>query len=221
MFTGIIEATGEIESSQQTASGGSRLGVRSTALDFRDVKIGDSISISGVCLTVTALNENTFFADVSNETLKCTALAKLSKGDLVNLEKAMLINSRLGGHIVSGHVDGLAELISKKSDGASECLQYKVSPELAKYIAHKGSVCLDGVSLTVNEVSGMEFSVNIIPHTIAETTIRLYQPGRLVNLEVDVISRYLERLIKSDEELYGAGLTKELLDSAGFIKPPK
>ena len=214
MFTGIIEATGKIKD-LQPAGGDWRLTVSSDGLDFSDIKLGDSISVSGVCLTATAINENSFAADVSNETIACTAMAQLNKGDLVNLEKAMQPTSRLGGHIVSGHVDGLVELVSKHNDGRSERLVYKVPAELARYIAHKGSVCLDGVSLTVNEVSGNEFGVNIIPHTTAETTIHLYKPGRKVNLEVDVISRYLERLLQGGASVE-SGLSMDFLAEHGF-----
>jgi riboflavin synthase len=218
MFTGIIEATGQIED-LQAANGDWRLSVASDKLDFSDVKIGDSISVSGVCLTAITLNEKSFVADVSNETMNCTSLAQLSKGDLVNLEKAMQPVSRLGGHIVSGHVDGLAELIRKTDDGRSERLVYKVPTELSRYIAHKGSVCLDGVSLTVNEVDGDEFSVNIIPHTTAATTMHLYQAGRKVNLEVDVISRYLERLLQRSSETDESNLNLDFLADHGFASP--
>lgn len=216
MFTGIIEATGKIVE-LKAADGDWRLRVESNQLDFSDIKIGDSISVSGVCLTAIALTANTFVADVSNETMSCTAMAQLGKGDLVNLEKAMLPVSRLGGHIVSGHVDGLVELLSKSNDGRSERLVFKVPAELSRYIAHKGSVCLDGISLTVNEVAGDEFGVNIIPHTTTETTIHLYQPGRKVNLEVDVISRYLERLLlKGGAGNAESSLSKDFLVSHGF-----
>lgn len=215
MFTGIIEATGEIDQ-LQAAGGDWCLKVSSHKLDFSDVKIGDSISVSGVCLTATALSKNSFSADVSNETMACTALGQLTIGDMVNLEKAMLPTTRLGGHIVSGHVDGLAELMSKTSDGRSVRLVYRVPVELAKYIAHKGSVCLDGVSLTVNDVKEDSFDVNIIPHTTEETTIHLYKPGRKVNLEVDVISRYLERLLQGTHKAETPSLSQEFLANHGF-----
>lgn len=217
MFTGIIEATGTIKD-LYSADGDWQVEVTSKSLDFSDIKLGDSISVSGVCLTATKLSNDAFMADVSNETMSCTAMASLVKGDLVNLEKAMQATSRLGGHIVSGHVDGLIELLSKKSDGRSERLVYKVPKELAKYIAHKGSVCLDGVSLTVNEVMANEFSVNIIPHTIQETTMKTYQPGRMVNLEVDVISRYIERLLQGENNSQESTLTLATLAEAGFVK---
>jgi len=195
MFTGIISALGNV-ADVQSSGGDFRFQISSDVLDFSDVKIGDSIAVSGVCLTVSALESKAFFADVSNETLQCTAMSDLQEGSLVNLEKAMLPSTRFGGHIVSGHVDGLAKLLSKQSDGRSERLVYEASAELSRYIARKGSVCLDGVSLTVNDVSENTFDVNIIPHTAASTTIHTYKPGQKVNLEVDLISRYLERLLR-------------------------
>lgn len=216
MFTGIIETTGTIRQLSQTG-GDWRLAVASDSLDFSDVALGDSIAVSGVCLTVVALGGDGFTADVSNETMSCTSLGSLNKGDLVNLEKALMPTSRLGGHIVSGHVDGLAELIDQQPDGRSTCLRFRAPAELARYIAAKGSVCLDGVSLTVNQVDGVEFSVNIIPHTAACTTIHLYHPGRLVNLEVDVVSRYLERLVSAVRGQDEPGVTLDSLTKAGFL----
>jgi riboflavin synthase len=193
VFTGIIAATGTI-ASLRDSGGDKRLRVTSTELDLADVKSGDSIAVSGVCLTALALTASSFDADVSRETLDCTTLGTLREGDTVNLEKALRAHDRLGGHIVSGHIDGVAELLSRSADARSERLVFKVPRHLAKYIAHKGSVCVDGVSLTVNEVSGDTFGVNIIPHTAERTTLHAYKPGQKVNLEVDVISRYLERL---------------------------
>lgn len=216
MFTGIIEATGSLRQLRQTG-GDWRLEITSGTLGFSDVIPGDSIAVSGVCLTVVALGSDCFTADVSNETMRCTSLAGLKTGDAVNLEKALTPSSRLGGHIVSGHVDGLAELIDLQSDGRSTRLWFRVPAELARYIAAKGSVCLDGVSLTVNEVTDLEFSVNIIPHTAACTTIRDYHPGRLVNLEVDVVSRYLERLVTRPGGDSVAGVTLETLGKSGFL----
>jgi riboflavin synthase len=214
VFTGIIAATGTIASIRDTG-GDWRIRVQSAELDFSDVATGDSIAVSGVCLTALDITKNTFDADVSRETLACTIMRDLRSGDLVNLEKALMPQSRLGGHIVSGHVDGIAELVSRKPDGRSERLVFRVPQQLARYIAHKGSVCLDGVSLTVNEVSGHEFGVNIIPHTAERTTLQQYKPGRKVNLEVDVISRYLERLLEGKTEA-DTGLTLDKLAKAGF-----
>jgi riboflavin synthase len=214
MFTGIIAARGTIYSIRD--SGGDwRIRVKSSDLDFSDVTVGDSIAVSGVCLTALEITPDSFDADVSRETLACTTLQEWRSGELVNLEKALMPQSRLGGHIVSGHVDGIAELVSRKADARSERLVFRVPHELARYIAHKGSVCLDGVSLTVNEVDGDTFGVNIIPHTAECTTMHLYKAGRKVNLEVDVISRYLERLLQGKADTQD-GLTLDKLAKAGF-----
>lgn len=217
MFTGIIEATGSVGSIHNTG-GDWRLVITSSVLDFSDVKPGDSIAVSGVCLTAVDITAHSFAADVSRETLACTTFSELRAGTLVNLEKALMPQSRLGGHIVSGHVDGIAELVSRAPDGRSERLVFRVPPELSRYIAHKGSVCLDGVSLTVNAVDGNEFGVNIIPHTAQRTTLHQYQSGRRVNLEVDVISRYLERLLRGESHTDGGGLTLDKLAQAGFTE---
>lgn len=227
MFTGIIEATGMIKSLTK-GEGGCRLSIFSEKLDFSDVVIGDSIAVSGVCLTAIELGDSTFSADVSNETLQCTNLGSLEEGSLVNLEKSLKSESSLGGHIVSGHVDGLATLYSKDIDGDSLQLVFTAPVELAHYIARKGSVCIDGISLTVNEVDGINFSVNIIPHTAVETTMHEFELGREINLEVDLISRYLERLLQKNElaesysvgsdEKNSEGLSIEKLQASGFIK---
>jgi riboflavin synthase len=235
MFTGIIEATGTIKSLTKPrleAEGGSKdeccLIVHSDKLNFNDIALGDSIAVSGVCLTVTELGESTFSADVSNETLNCTNLGSLVDGSLVNLELSLKPESRLGGHLVSGHVDGLGILHSKGVDAGSLSLVFAAPLELAHYISRKGSVCIDGISLTVNEVDGLNFTVNIIPHTAAETTMHEFEVGRQVNLEVDLISRYLERLLQKDElsKIYSdnkaendnEGLSVEKLKASGFIK---
>jgi riboflavin synthase len=214
MFTGIIAATGTL-TRIQPLNGDWRLTVRSEHLPLQDAQLGDSIAVSGVCLTAVELTPHSFVADVSRETLACTTLQQWREGDLVNLELALQPQSRLGGHIVSGHVDSIAELLNRHADARSERLVFKVPTALARYIAHKGSVCLDGVSLTVNDVNGDQFSVNIIPHTAERTTLHLFKPGRLVNLEVDVIARYLERLLHGNVQ---AGLTLEQLAKAGFVK---
>lgn len=216
MFTGIIEATGAIKSIRETG-GDWRIVVASGVLALNDVQLGDSIAVSGVCLTVVSLSDDSFSADVSRETLVCTTLQQWREGARVNLEKALVAQSRLGGHIVSGHVDGIAELLSRRQDGRSERLEFEVPQELARYIAHKGSVCIDGVSLTVNEVNGTQFGVNIIPHTAERTTLLDLRPGSKVNIEVDVISRYLERLLQAGEHAKVAeGITLEQLTKAGF-----
>jgi riboflavin synthase len=213
MFTGIIESLGSV-SRTESRGGDTRLQLTSEQLDFSDVKLGDSIAVSGACLTVVAFDENSFAADVSNETLRCTSLGKLKAGDSVNLEKAMLPTTRFGGHMVSGHVDGLAELVDISDEGRSKVLTYRVPKDLTRYIAAKGSVCLDGVSLTVNSVDSDLFTVNIIPHTMEQTTMQFYSPGQQVNLEVDVVSRYLERLLDAGEA--DKGLSLAALKQAGM-----
>jgi riboflavin synthase len=213
MFTGIIEATGRISAIREQG-GDWRLSIDSAKLDFSDVRTGDSIAVSGVCLTALDIHAKGFSADVSRETLAVTTLATLKVGAEVNLEKALMPQSRLGGHIVSGHVDGIAELISRRPDGRSERLTFQLPQALTRYVAHKGSICIDGVSLTVNEVQDREFGVNIIPHTMDRTTLHEYRAGRRVNIEVDVISRYLERLLQDRGE--AGGLTLEQLSRAGF-----
>jgi len=214
MFTGIVEAIGSVAKLQQLGSDW-RLTIDSGKLDLSDVVLGDSIAVNGCCLTVVEMQKNLFGADVSNESMRCTALGQFKGGTPVNLEKAMLASGRLGGHIVSGHVDGVGNLIESSADGASVRLVYEAPKEIAKYIAGKGSICIDGTSLTVNEVSGLKFTVNVIPHTQTETIIGDYKVGQSVNLEVDLIARYLERLLQgtdSSEE----GLNKEFLTKHGF-----
>lgn len=216
MFTGIIEAVGKIQAINPKA-GDFELVINSQSLDLGDVKLGDSIAVSGVCLTVTHFSEQSFSADVSAETIKLTKLADLSVGSDVNLEKACLPTSRLGGHIVSGHVDGVG-IVSRVSPNAN-AIDYWISapPELAKYIAQKGSITVDGISLTVNEINESDFRLTIIPHTSEKTTINDWQPGSKVNLEVDVIARYLERLMSAPSQV-SSGVTMELLAKSGFIK---
>ena len=195
MFTGIIETTATVESLQRLQSEW-RLVVGNGELDLADLQIGDSIAVSGCCLTVVELSVDSFAADVSGETMNCTILGSLKPGSKVNLEKAMLATSRFGGHIVSGHVDGVGKLVGSTADGGSIRMEFDAPIALAKYIAAKGSICIDGASLTVNEVSGAIFTINVIPHTQTETTIGDYVVGRGVNLEVDLVARYLERLMQ-------------------------
>ena len=171
-----------------------RLTIETGKLDMSDVQLGDSIAVNGVCLTAVEFDQNHFVADVSNETLEHTATGKLQQGSEVNLEKALTPSTRLGGHLVSGHVDGVGEVIDRHDDGRSVRFIVKAPANLAKYIAHKGSITVDGISLTVNKVNGAEFELNIVPHTIQETVIKYYQAGTQVNLEVDLIARYLEGL---------------------------
>lgn len=218
MFTGIIQSIGTI-ADLQPKGGDMALIVNSGKLDMSDVELGDSIAVNGVCLTAVALTDSSFTADVSRETLSLTSLGDLSKGSEVNLEKALTLKTRLGGHLVSGHVDGLGEVESRRNDGRSEHFQIKAPDELAKYIAAKGSITIDGVSLTVNRVEGASFEINIVPHTLQETVIGNYQAGTKVNLEVDVIARYLERLIQGGvmtDNDHSSNITEAFLSENGF-----
>lgn len=193
MFTGIIQAIGTI-ARVEPRSGDTRLVIDATGLDMADVAIGDSVCVSGVCLTAVAIDASTFAADVSIETLSCTTLGMLKSGDCVNLEKSLRLADRLGGHLVSGHVDGVGRVVAVEPDARSQRWTFEVPSELSRYIAAKGSVCIDGVSLTVNEVAANRFGVNLIPHTIGATTFQHKRIGDAVNIEVDLIARYVERL---------------------------
>lgn len=217
MFTGIIAAIGHIESLQKQG-GDARFWINTGKLDMADVALGDSIACNGVCLTAIELHADAYCADVSGESLSLTTLGDLKQGSRVNLEKALTPTTRLGGHLVSGHVDGVGEVISRHTDARSERFTFKAPDSLAKYIAMKGSITVDGVSLTVNKISGAEFELNIVPHTLQETIINEYQPGRRVNLEVDLIARYLERIILGDKAAEkGAGITESFLRDNGFM----
>jgi riboflavin synthase len=198
MFTGIIQSVGRIER-LEPRGGDVRLVVDTTELDLSDVQLGDSIAVSGVCLTAVTLEARGFSADVSNETLSLTTLGKRKAGDPVNLEKALRLADRLGGHLVSGHVDGLGKVVSITPDGRSQRWTFEVPTALARYIAAKGSVCIDGTSLTVNEVAGQRFGVNLIPHTVEHTAFHARRVGDAVNIEVDVIARYVEQLLRAGE----------------------
>lgn len=221
MFTGIIEAVGKI-ANMEARGGDMRLRIQTGQLDLADVKLGDSIAVNGVCLTVINLPGDGFWADVSLETLHHTSFSQLKNGSTVNLEKALTPTTRLGGHLVSGHVDGLGEMVSREEDARSIRFKVKAPDDLAKYIAHKGSICVDGISLTVNAVSGAIFDLNIVPHTVQETTVDQWQPGVKVNLEVDVIARYLERLLlgekAADPKAQGGDISLGFLAENGYLK---
>lgn len=217
MFTGIIEAVGKI-SAMESRGGDKRLRIDTGLLDMSDVKLGDSIAVSGVCLTAVEFDKNSFLADVSGETLTHTTLGNLTKGDCVNLEKALTPSSRLGGHIVSGHVDGVGEMVSRLEDARSIQFQVRVPEELIRYITRKGSICVDGISLTVNAVNDESFSVNIIPHTLDQTTMGEFESGRRVNLEVDIIARYLEQLLSGEQAPPPSDVTTDFLKRYGFVK---
>ena len=216
MFTGIIEAVGEIVT-LQPRGGDLRVRVRTRKLDLSDVALGDSIAVGGVCLTAVELPGDGFWADVSAETRQRTTIGDAGPGTRVNLEKALTPSTRLGGHLVSGHVDGVGEVEDRQDDGRSVRLHIRAPDALARYIAQKGSICVDGVSLTVNAVQGSVFALNVVPHTLQETTMDGYRPGQRVNLEVDLIARYLERLLLGERAAEpGAGITREFLRAHGF-----
>lgn len=195
MFTGIVAATGKITQLQPLEEG-LRLTVEAPALGLKDVALGDSIAHNGVCLTVVAKKKNAYQVDVSKETLDCTVGLDIEGGE-VNLEKAMRLSDFIGGHLVSGHVDGVGAVLKFEPVGESHLLVIEAPKKLAKYIARKGSVTVDGVSLTTNKVKGRQFSINLIPHTVAVTTLKRLQPGAKVNLEVDLIARYVERMLNA------------------------
>ncbi|MDD9959394.1 MAG: riboflavin synthase [Gammaproteobacteria bacterium] len=215
MFTGIIEAIGTVKSLAKLKDEW-RMLIDVGSLDLSDVNIGDSIAVNGCCLTVVELNANTFAADVSEESMRCTAFEATSEGSHVNLEKAMRANDRFGGHIVSGHVDGVGTLITSEPEGQSLKLEFQAPDVLCKYIAAKGSICIDGTSLTVNEVNGNLFAINIIPHTQTATIIGDYQLQQKVNLEVDLVARYLERLMQGEGAAKPAVIDTEFLQAHGF-----
>jgi riboflavin synthase len=194
MFTGIIVATGRLTA--LTDKGGDlELGVEARELDLESVRLGDSISVQGACLTVTRKLDAEFFTDVSRETMAKTTLGALRIGSRVNLEPSLKVGDPLGGHLVSGHVDAVGRLLEVHADARSWRLEFEVPEELGRFVAPKGSICLNGVSLTVNAVRGRSFDVNIIPHTHRATTLGDLQPGDGVNVEIDVIARYLDRLL--------------------------
>ena len=211
MFTGIIKAKGTIRAMQKRG-GDVRMTVTSPDMPWSDYEVGESIAVSGVCLTAVALHEGGFDTDVSVETLNVTALSGIGEGSQVNLEPAVSVGERLGGHIVSGHVDCTATVTRMHEDARSIRIAFEIPKEYARYIAKKGSVCIDGVSLTINEVSGNTFEVNIIPHTAEVTTMGGYTVGTVVNIEVDLLARYLERLLSEDAD----GMSLEFLKAHGY-----
>ena len=218
MFTGIIESVGRI-TAVEPRGGDMRLRVEAGELDVADVKIGDSIAVSGVCLTVVQRDGRLLVFDVSGETVARTTLSDARAGGGVNLEKALLPTTRLGGHLVSGHVDGVGIVSGREAAGRSVRLTIKAPEAPARYIAAKGSICVDGVSLTVNQVDGAEFELNLIPHTLSETTFNAMDAGRRVNLEVDILARYLERLLLGEGAAKrGSAITTEFLRQHGFLK---
>lgn len=214
MFTGIIKAVGEIAA--VTPRGGDlRLTIRADGLPWQEFDEGESIAVNGVCLTATAFHEDGFDTDVSRETLDVTALDGITTGQRVNLESSLALGDRLGGHLVSGHVDCVGEVVSRRQDARSIRFEVELPGDYARYAAKKGSICIDGTSLTINEVSGNRFAVNIIPHTAENTIINGYEVGTRVNIEVDMLMRYLERLMP-EAAGSSAGVTRETLEKHGY-----
>ena len=211
MFTGIIKAKGTITAAA-SKGGDVCLTIRADGLPWSDYETGESIAVNGVCLTATRLHEDGFDTDISIETLDVTALGELDVGSSVNLEPSISLGERLGGHLVSGHVDCSGKVTSRSADARSIRLAIEIPQEFARYVARKGSVCVDGVSLTINEVSGNGFEVNIIPHTADVTIIGEYAVGSIVNIEVDLLARYLERLLSHDD----SGLSIDFLKAHGY-----
>jgi riboflavin synthase len=221
MFTGIIETTGTLTSMTPGAEGDYRLVLDTGELDLGDVQTGDSIAVNGACLTATEVHARGFSADVSVETLEHTTLGDLRPGATLNLEKALTPASRLGGHLVSGHVDGVGEVTEIRPEARSWRLEIQAPDELARYLARKGSITVDGISLTVNEVTGARFALNIVPHTWNVTNMTGWQTGTRVNLEVDIIARYLERLLLGDKAAQpdaGEPISMAFLAEHGFLK---
>lgn len=218
MFTGIVQAVGKLSQLRKTG-GDVRLHIECPGIDFARITLGDSIAVNGVCLTVVDKTSAGFSADVSVETLQHTSLKQLGVGAAVNLECAVTPATPLGGHLVSGHVDGVGEIVALREDARSTRCDVRVPAELAKYIAKKGSICIDGVSLTVNDVAGNQFGINIIPHTWQNTIFANYRVGSPVNIEVDIIARYVERLLLGARAAdQGARLSAEFLAEHGFAR---
>ena len=211
MFTGIIKAKGKV-SCIEDRGGDQRLTIESTDIPWREFDIGESISVNGVCLTAISLRDNGFVTDVSVETINITALADIAVGDPVNIEPSLSLGERLGGHLVSGHIDCLGVIEALDGDARSIRLRIAIPEAYQRFVASKGSICVDGMSLTVNAVNDGSFEVNIIPHTADVTIIGGYKKGTRVNIEVDLVARYLERLIRKDD----SGITKEFLKAHGY-----
>lgn len=216
MFTGIIQGQGTVFETRP-AGGGLVVGL---AADFEltEPEEGESIAVNGVCLTAKGIRGRRFFADVSPESLSKTNLGRLSVGGSVNLERALRLSDRLGGHLVSGHVDGVSELLSTANHGSFTILSFTVPAGQGRYIIHKGSITIDGISLTVNSVDDKTFSVSIIPHTMAVTTLGQLSPGRSVNIEVDIIGKYVEKLLTPAPEAKSSKIDLAFLAEHGFLR---
>ena len=217
MFTGIVQAVGKLRSVEDRGED-RRFHIEAGDLDLADVRGGDSMCVSGVCLTVLTVGGTDFSTDVSVETLASTTFSRLVVDDAVNLEKAVTPTTALGGHFVSGHVDGVGKIVDRRQAGRSTAMRLTTPANLTKYIAQKGSVSIDGISFTVNDVQGPEFEINVIPHTLAQTTAGSFAVGREVNLEVDIIARYLESLLLDNEQAVDSTVTAKFLREHGFIR---
>lgn len=216
MFTGIVEELGEVLSLQR-GSKQAVLTIKGREI-FEDLKLGDSVAVNGVCLTATKISKQTFCADVMNETFNRSSLANLKKGDVVNLERAMAANGRFGGHMVAGHVDDVGELLEIKQDDNAVWFTIKAPQKIMKYCIEKGSIALDGISLTIAKLTKDTLSVSMIPHTIKNTNFGSKKPGDLINLENDMVGKYIDKLIHFEEEekKQTGGVTMEMLRNAGF-----
>lgn len=217
MFTGIIEAVGTLRK-LEPRGGDLRVTVATGKLPMDDVKLGDSIATNGVCLTVVAQSADSFVADVSAETLELTNFSRYSVGQMVNLERAVTPSTRLGGHLVSGHIDGRATVVRREERARAIEFWLEAPAQLSRYLPHKGSVTIDGISLTINEVDGARFRLTIVPHTVQETTLANIGVGDTINLEVDLLARYLERLMEPAAAEADSGLTMAMLARSGFVK---
>lgn len=215
MFTGIIAAEGTIEHIE-SKDGDWKVTINVGKLDMSDVQIGDSIAANGICLTAIEFNAHHYVADVSGETLMVTNAGSWKVGTPVNLEKALTLQDRLGGHLVSGHVDGVGQITSISQDARSWRYEVEAPIEICKYIAAKGSICINGISLTVNQVDDCVFGVNIVPHTRQETTIKYLEVGSKVNLEVDLLARYLERMMTAPQASKQSHITPQFLAENGY-----
>ena len=215
MFTGLIEDIGTLQDIRTGADFASL--TVATVLPMEEISLGESIAVNGVCLTVTSFGEGLFSADVSPETLRCTSLGQLSRGSRVNLERALRLSDRLGGHLVTGHVDGLARIVERSREGNAWVFRFQVDSSLCSYLVAKGSVTIDGISLTINDVTNESFSLAIIPHTLEMTTLQDRKVGDDVNVETDLIGKYVARFLQNGAVEKSQSVTMDVLAKHGFL----